>query len=117
VKQHLILKAVRWSFSAPAAQKQHSNAMVANAQTLFAKERAKIDRSVEAFMVHKAVKDGATFKILKSVQGANGLVHEPKQKLTRAQQIARKTERHDAIRAEIEAAQLVPEEKPLSFDD
>ena len=69
--------------------------------------------------VHKAQKDGAVFKMLKpGVLGGGGpQLQEPKRKLTRAQQIARKAERHDAIRAEIDAAQLAPEEKPIAFDD
>jgi hypothetical protein len=31
--------------------------------------------------------------------------------------IDRQAERHDAIRAEIEAQRLVPAEKPINFDD
>ena len=40
-------------WTAPAAQKQHGDALVQTAQVLFARERARVDRTVEAFMVHK----------------------------------------------------------------
>lgn len=48
---------------------------------------------------------------------AQAFDEKEKRKPTRAQQIAKKTERHDAIRAEIEAQRLVPAEKPINFDD
>jgi hypothetical protein len=51
------------SRAAPIAQKAHSSALVADAHKVFQKERAKIDATIEAFMVHKAVKDGAVFKV------------------------------------------------------
>jgi hypothetical protein len=48
---------------------------------------------------------------------AQAFDEKEKRKPTRAQQIAKKAERHDAIRAEIEAQRLVPAEKPINFDD
>ncbi len=53
--------------AAPIAQKAHSSALVADAHKVFQKERAKIDATIEAFMVHKAVKDGAVFKVYAAV--------------------------------------------------
>lgn len=66
-------------------------------------------------MVHKAQKDGEVFSILKGQ--AKGQVGESQKKLTRKQKIAKKEAAHEALRAEIEAQRLVPEEKPVLFDD